>query len=154
MTKAKDQRDSNGLLGALLKDSELLRTLIDTLPDHLYIKDVEGRYVLSNIAHVKSLGFASSEEVAGKTGFDFYPMELAKRYHADEREVIRSGRPLVAKEEPSVKENGNRRWYSTTKAPLRDSGGKIVGIVGIARDITERKRAEEKLRESEERYRA
>jgi PAS domain-containing protein len=74
-----------------LDDSRLLRTLIDALPEQIYVKDTEGRYVLNNLAHVRALGAASPEEIAGKSDFDFYPEELAERYRADEREVTRSG---------------------------------------------------------------
>ena len=102
---------------------DLLRILIDTLPDQLYVKDVEGRFVVNNIKHVEDLGAANPEEIAGKTDFDFYPKELAEQYRADEREVIRSGRPLIGKKEPSVDEEGNRSWHSSTKVPLRNGSG-------------------------------
>ena len=136
-----------------LDGTGLLRTLIDDLPDGVYVKDAEGRYLFSNTKHVEVLGAASSEEVAGKSDFDFYPKELAERYRADEQEIVRSGRSLVCREEPRVDEEGTRRWYSTTKVPLRDGCGKIVGIGGITQDVTERKEAEEALRKSEARFR-
>jgi PAS domain-containing protein len=79
-----------------------LRALIDNLPDHVYLKDTEGRYVLNNAGHAKDLGAASPEEIAGKPDFDLYPRELAERYHADEQEIFHSGQPL----------------WSTRKSPL------------------------------------
>src|SRR3989337_3840417 len=136
-----------------LDDSSLVRRLIDSLPEQVYVKDTEGRYVLNNLAHVRALGAASPEEVAGKPDFDFYPEELAERYRADEREGIRSGRPLIDKEEPSVDGEGNERQHSTTKVPLRDGNGEIMGLLGVTWDETERKAAEEALKESEERFR-
>src|SRR5918997_6214960 len=137
-----------------LGDFSLLRTLIDALPEQIYVKDTEGRYVLNNLAHVRALGAASPEEVAGKSDFDFYPEELAERYRADEREVIRSGQPLIDKEEPSVNGESNERRHSTTRVPLKDEIGEIVGLLGVTWDETERKRAEETLRQSQERFRS
>src|SRR5918997_3185805 len=134
-------------------DPSLLRTLIDALPEQVYVKDTQGRYLLNNLAHVRALGAASSEELAGKSDFDFYPEELAERYRADERKLTRSGRALIGKEEPSVDGEGNERRHSTTKVPLRDGNGEIVGLVGTTRDVTERRRTEEALKESEERFR-
>jgi PAS domain S-box-containing protein len=132
------------------EDIELLRTLIDALPDRIYVKDTEGRYVFSNAAHVKKLGAASPEEVAGKTDFDFEPVELAERYRADEQEILRFGQPLIGKEEPSIDEDGNERWNSTSKVPLRNETGEFVGIVSVTRDVTEGRWVEEALRKSEE----
>jgi diguanylate cyclase (GGDEF)-like protein/PAS domain S-box-containing protein len=115
------------------------------LPDYIYVKDTNGRYVLNNLSHVKALGASSSEEVAGKSDFDFYPKELAERYRTDEQEIISSGRPLVGKEERSVNQEGNERWHWSTKVPLRDESGKVVGFVGMTRDITEQKTLETRL---------
>ena len=135
-------------------DSSLLRTLIDSLPEQIYVKDTEGRYLLNNTGHARALGAESPEKFAGKSDFDFYPRKFAERYRADEQEIFRSGKPLVNKEEPSVDGEGNERWHSTTKVPLRDESGKIVGLLGITRDVTERTEAEEVLRESEDRFRS
>ncbi len=139
---------------ALAEERNLLRTLIDNLPDLVYAKDTESRFLIGNTAIMRLMGATTPDELLGKTDFDFYPQELAAQYYADEQEIIRSGQPLVNREEPLMDQvTGKRGWLSTTKVPLRDSEGKIVGIVGIGRDITGRKRAEEALRESEEKYR-
>ncbi len=128
---------------ALAEERNLLRTIIDNLPHYIYVKDTESRYVVSNIAHMRVLGTTKPDEVIGKSVFDLYPQELAEQYYADDQEVIRSGQPLLDQEERSVDHMGNMVWDLTTKVPLRDSEGKIVGLVGIARDITERKRTQE-----------
>jgi len=138
---------------ALAREHSLLRTVIDNLPDYIYVKDKESRYVVSSNAHVRFLGATTPDEVIGKTVFELFPQELASQYYADDQQVIRSGKPLLNKEEHSVDETGKRIWNLTTKVPLRDSSEKIVGLVGIARDVTKRVEAEEALRESEEKHR-
>jgi len=128
---------------SLAEERSLLRTLIDNMPDNIYVKDIESRFVVGNIAVAHFMGATTPDELLGKTDFDFYPQELAARYYADDQKVIQSGQPLVGQEEPAVDAAGSRKWYSTTKVPLRDSRGKIVGLVGISRDITKRTQAEE-----------
>ena len=92
------------------------------------------------------MGAATPDDLAGKTDFDFYPRDLAARYYADEQEIIRSGQPLVEREEPLMDQTtGKRGWLLTTKVPLGDTEGQIVGLVGIGRDITQRKLAEQQL---------
>ncbi len=138
---------------ALAKERNLLRTLIDNLPDDIYIKDTDSRFVLVNNATVFSLGATTSDEVIGNTDFDFKPHELAELHHADEQRIIKSGQPMINRVEPAIDPAGNRVWYSTTKVPLRNNSGKIIGLVGIGKDITERKQSDKALRESEEKYR-
>jgi len=138
---------------ALRKERNLLRTIIDNLPDYVYIKDTGSRYIVSNKAHARFLGKETPGGVIGKTVFELFPRELAEQYAADDKKIIQTGQPLLNREERSVDETGNEVWNSTTKVPLRNSDGKVVGLVGIAKDITKRKKAEEALRESEERYR-
>ena len=138
----------------LAEEHNLLRTLIDNMPDYIYVKDAESRFVTGNIAVARGMGAETPDEFIGKTDLDFYPEELAARYYADEREIIGSGQPLTDREEFNVDPAGNRRWFSTTKVPLRDSHGNITGIVGISRDITRRRQAEEALRAANQQLQA
>jgi diguanylate cyclase (GGDEF)-like protein/PAS domain S-box-containing protein len=130
---------------ALAQERNLLRTVIDNLPDRIYVKDADCRKILANLADAQAMGAASPEEVVGKMDADFYPPDLAARYYADDQSVIRSGHPLVNREEPAPDSAGNSHWILTTKVPLRDSQGKVIGLVGIGHDITERMKAQEKL---------
>lgn len=124
----------------------LLRTLIDNLPDCIYAKDIAGRKILSNAADLKNLRCATEAEAIGKTDFDLFPREIAEKFHADDQKVI-DGQPVVNREEFFLNEAGEKSWLLTSKLALHDPTGKVVGLVGIGRDITERKRAEEKIRE-------
>ncbi len=135
----------------LAEERNLLRTLIDNLPDYIYVKDMESRFLLANKASMHGLGVTKLEELVGKMDFDFFPTELSEQYYADERALIESGQPLINREEQNIDlMTGVTDWVLTTKVPFRDSQGNIVGIVGIGRNITERKRAEEVLREKEQ----
>ncbi len=134
------------------KEQIILQTLIDNLPDTIFVKDADSRIILDNMAHRHLLGTTTLEQVVGKTDFDFFPREMASSYLADEKRVVQSGKSLIDREEPVVDQERNQRWLLTTKVPLRDPQGKITGIVGINHDITDRKRAEETLRASEEHY--
>ena len=129
------------------EERQLLRTLIDNLPDYVYIKDAKGRFVLANVAVARQMRFSSPDEVIGKSDFDLFPPELAERYRAEEEEMIRSGKGLFNHEGPTVdaSKRGKNRWVSTTKVILRDPRGKVTGFIGVGRDITERKRMEEVL---------
>ena len=123
----------------------MLRTLIDGLPDYIFIKDRQSRFLVNNLAHARVLGAAHPNEVAGKTDLDIFPAELAKQYYADEQALMKSGQPLNREERVVDPKTGETRWLQTTKTPLKDQAGKVVGLMGISRDITERKRAEESM---------
>ena len=135
---------------ALVQERTILRTLIDNVPDYMYIKDTNSRFILANSTTAMNVGGFTPEELIGKTDFDFFPHEIATSYYNDEQAVIRSGRALINREEPTINAQGERRWLLTTKVPLFDAQGKIIRLLGIGRDITESKLAEEALRRSEE----
>ncbi|MBI2926722.1 MAG: PAS domain S-box protein [Verrucomicrobia bacterium] len=139
---------------ALTEERKLLRTLIDNLPDYIYVKDAESRFVMNNVAHAQILGAVSPQEVVGKWDFDFFPKDLAEQYYADEQRIVQTGQPLFNREEPVVDPLGHRRWVLTTKVPIFDRSRKVVGVVGMTRDITERRRVEEERRLSEARLQA
>jgi diguanylate cyclase (GGDEF)-like protein/PAS domain S-box-containing protein len=122
----------------------LFRAMIDQVPDYLFVKDTQSRFVVANRAVAADLGLPP-EELIGKTDFELHPAELAARFFADEQRVISSGQPMLDIEEFVVGVLGDKKWLSTTKVPLRDELNEIVGIVGISRDVTERKRAEDQI---------
>jgi PAS domain S-box-containing protein len=132
----------------LAHERDLLRTLIDSLPDNIFIKDRQSRFLISNLAHIRTLGATRPDEVIGKTDLDIFPAELANQYYGDEQKLMESGQTLN-REEPVVNpRTGEKHWLQTTKIPLRDKNGKVVGVMGINRDITERKQIEEDLGQS------
>ena len=127
---------------ALRKESSLLHALMDNVPDAIYFKDPEGRFTRVN-RHAPYRGNKAPEEVVGKTDFDFFAEPHARAAYEDEQRIVRTGVPLIDKEEKEVYPDGSTTWLSTTKVPVFDEHGRVTGIVGISRDITERKRAEE-----------
>jgi PAS domain S-box-containing protein len=129
----------------LAEQRNLLRTLIDHLPDNVFAKDTQSRMILSNRAHAHSIGAGSPEAAAGKTDFDFFPRELAQKFFADEQALLQTGEPFNGEESSIVQPSGEPRWFRTTKVPLHDADGKIIGLAGINRDITERKQWEARL---------
>ncbi|QJW94004.1 PAS domain-containing hybrid sensor histidine kinase/response regulator [Frigoriglobus tundricola] len=130
----------------------LLRTLIDALPDAVWTKDATGRFVISNPAHVAMVGAADEAAVAGRTGSDFHPPELAAEYAADDQRVF-AGETVFNKEERVRYADGRERWHLVIKAPLRDRTGQVSGLVGVSRNVQYRKEAEDALRTSEARLR-
>ena len=135
----------------LKRERNLLRTLIDHIPDYIYVKDGSSRFVTANKAVASIMGAASPEDVTGKTDFDYYDAALAEKYRGDERAVLEQGTPLINMEEFAVDTGGAIHWNLTTKVPLRDETGKITGMVGVGRDITKIKEVEESLREQTKR---
>jgi PAS domain S-box-containing protein len=134
---------------ALLEERHLLHTLMDNLPDKIYFKDRESRFTRINLAHARAFGLSDPAQALGKTDFDFFTDEHAQQAYADEQEIIRTGQPMVGKEEKETWPDGHVTWASTTKMTLRDANGNIVGTFGVSWDVTESKRAEEALQVSE-----
>ena len=130
----------------LTLERDSLRTLIDSLPDRIYIKDRQSRFLVNNPAHVQALGATCQDEVIGKTDLDIFPAEMARQKFNDEQALMKSGQALDREESAVNPRTGETHWLQTTKVPLRDKQGVVVGLMGISRDITERKLAEEDLR--------
>jgi len=132
---------------ALRYERNLLGSLIAAMPDHVYFKDRDSRFLRINEAFARSAGLSSPEEAVGKTDFDLFREEHARQAHADEQRIVATGEPLVGIEEKETWPDGRITWASTTKVPMRDATGKLLGLVGISRDITGQKQAEDQLRE-------
>ncbi len=129
-------------------ERNLLRSLIDNLPDYIYVKDVKGGFVIDNRAHRQFLGAKTSESIRGKNVFDFFPHAMAVQFAKDDLHIVESGKALLNREEMATDQLGGRRWLSTTKVPLRNNEGQVVGLVGISRDVTEKKLGEERLQQA------
>jgi len=130
---------------ALIQEKNLLQALMDNIPDTIYFKDLQSRFIRINNAKAEFLNVRSPGEAAGKTDFDFCEKEFAHEAFLDEQEIIRTGKPLIAKTEKTVSMEGKERWVSATKVPIRDPDGKITGLVGISRNITDQVRIEKEL---------
>lgn len=136
-----DITEAKTTMETLVSERDLLRTLIDSTPDYIFIKDADGRFVISNEAHARAANM-SVNQLLGKTAFDVFPPHLAEQFHADDMEIIKSGQQLLNLERTTVDAQGNFKTVLTTKVPLRNREGRITGLVGISRDITERKLVE------------
>jgi PAS domain S-box-containing protein len=126
-------------------ESLFLRTLIDNLPDPIYFNDAEGRKIIANRADIENIRRGFEGDPLGKTDLQLFPGEAGARGHRDNLAVIENGEPIINREEEFFEADGDRRWLLTSKIPLRDSQGAVIGLVGIGRDITERKTSEDKI---------
>jgi PAS domain S-box-containing protein len=126
----------------LARERNMLRTLIDNLPDFIYAKDRKSRFLLANRAAARVMGVEHPEHLLGKSDFDFHSNVLASGYYAGEQEVMDSGEALVNRQEATIDPDGNHIDVLTTKVPLRDEAGRVIGIIGINRDITARVKIE------------
>ncbi|QEI12462.1 putative bifunctional diguanylate cyclase/phosphodiesterase [Cellvibrio japonicus] len=124
----------------------LLAALADNSPDLIYAKDTRGRFIFLNKTLMAVMGAQDLQDVLGKTDFDFNTPDNAQNYYQDDQTVIQSGQPLINREEPVVdRQSGRIRWLLTSKFPVFNDTGKTIGLVGIGRDITERKQSEEQI---------
>jgi two-component system, sensor histidine kinase and response regulator len=131
-------------------ESDLLYMLMDNIPDAIYFKDLQSRFICINRGVALRFGLSDPADAIGKTDFDYFSEAHARQAYLDEQEVIRTGRPLVAREEAEYWPDGRMTWASTTKLPLRDRAGTIIGTCGISRDITHRKQTEAALRQAKD----
>ena len=149
----RDITERRDLQRKIEEERSVLREVITNVPDGIFLKDREGRFIVANRAIAELMQAGAPEELIGKTDFDFYPRDMALESQADEREVIGKGEKLINQEEPRTVK-GTLRWILTTKVPVRDAEGTITGLVGITRDISTLEEAETALRQSEENFRA
>ena len=126
-------------------ERNLLRTLIDNIPDTIYVFDTECRKIIANKADIEITGCKSEEDLLGKTDLEIFPGETGKRFYSDSMNVIRTGKPKIDEVERFVSSNGETKYLTTTQYPLHDSNGQCIGLVGIGHDITSRLVAEQEL---------
>ena len=126
-----------------VQEADLLHTLMENTPDHIYFKDTESRFIRINRSLADRFGLKNPAEAVYKTDFDFFTREHAQQAYQDEQDVIESGKPIEAKQERETWPHEQDTWVSTTKVPIRDREGRIVGTCGISRDITEYYRAQQ-----------
>lgn len=131
-----------------LRERDMLHVLMENVPDWIFFKDAESRIVRTNRAHAQLLGFDDPQDVVGKTDFDLFPGKDAQRYYDEEQEMLQSGQSVVARLGQTPSRDGEVFWVSETKIPLKDETGRVIGLVGISRDVTDIKRAEETLKEA------
>ncbi len=129
----------------LAREREFMRAMLDNIPDSIYFKDLHSRFLLCSKALADKMGLRNAADAIGKTELDFFEPASALQALADEQHIIRTGQPIVAKLEREQRRNGAPRWITSTKLPLRNNEGVIIGTFGISRDVTDLKHAEEQL---------
>lgn len=128
---------------AIKQKNLLIDTVIENIPDAVYMKDAEGRKVIANKADIENCGLKTAEELIGKNDFDIFPPDIAEQFWQDDLRVLRDGEIVIDRLEKLTNVNGKSKWLYTSKIPLKDENGKIIGLVGIGHDITRRLKDEE-----------
>lgn len=136
----------------LTRERYLLRTLIDNLPDSIYVKDNQSRFILTNRAQLNLIGAESEEEAIGKTITQYIDEKAAAEVLKNDTRLFNTGEALINEEEYIITHDGEKRWLLTTRVPLQEDDNNVIGLVGISRDITDRKKIEQSLRISIERF--
>src|SRR5205809_1425245 len=144
-SKADSKQSLSASAATSLPEPFLMETLMDNIPDHIYFKDRQSRFIRVNKAMARRFNLRDPGEAMGKTDFDFFTAEHAQQAFNDEQEMIRTGKPMVDREEKETWPDGSVSWVSTTKQTLHNKTGEIIGTFGLSRDITARKTAEEAL---------
>ncbi len=138
----------------LKQERRLIRTIIDIIPDQIFVRDRQCRFILNNKSDAQKMGVSDPESLVGKSDDDYFPPALAAQYQADDRMVMETGQSLINQEEPLIAVDGQEYCILTSKVPLYNDQKQVIGLVGISRDITERKRAEQQLIQAMEENRA
>ncbi len=137
----------------LAEEQRLFQIFMDNIPESIYFKDINGRFLKINKVSAEKVGLKNPSEAKGKTDFDFFDKETAKKSEEENLQQMKTGKNSK-KEKLKLYPNGVKRWIESTKIPMKDKDGNITGIFGITRDITDRKEWEERIRQSEEKFRA
>jgi PAS domain S-box-containing protein len=141
---------SKSRLHSALHQKDLLEQLINNMPDFIYYKDRESRFVLANKHTANQLGKKDASFLIGKTDFDFFEEDLAREYYEDEQKVMNEGKPLINKVEIVTDDKGNHYTISSTKIPIRGNNNKVIGLIGIGRDISDQVKKETELKKTSE----
>jgi PAS domain S-box-containing protein len=140
-----DITEQKRIENTLVYERDLLQIFLDNIPDTVYFKDDQSRFVRINQAQARFLGLNNPQDAIGKTDFDFQNHELAQQFMQEEKQILETGQPILNRIELNPTADGNPRWIAATKVPVRDASGQIIGTIGISRNITEQKEAQEKL---------
>lgn len=146
------EQDKREALEKLSRERYLLRTLIDHLPDSIYVKDRESRFIITNRAKLDLIGSESEDDTLGRKLTDYLDYQQASELIENDRLLFETGQAIVNKEEYLITKEGEKKWLLTTRVPLQEEDDKVIGLVGISRDITDRKKIEESLRMNIERF--